>query len=140
MLRGKWVLENLLSAAPPPPPADVPALKTETAAGKPLTLRERDEQHRAERRHARAATRGWTRSASRWKTSTRSAGGANATASSRSTRAASSLKGRSSTEFAGLKKVLLRQPEQFVGTVTERLLMYASAATCSTMTRRPCAP
>jgi hypothetical protein len=47
VLRGKWVLENLLSAAPPPPPADVPALKTETAPGKPLTLREAMIQHRA---------------------------------------------------------------------------------------------
>ena len=47
VLRGKWVLENLLSAAPPPPPADVPSLKTETAPGKPLTLREAMIQHRA---------------------------------------------------------------------------------------------
>ena len=29
VIRGKWVLENLLSAAPPPPPPNVPALKTE---------------------------------------------------------------------------------------------------------------
>src|SRR5438552_11503640 len=28
VVRGKWVLENLLSSAPPPPPANVPALKT----------------------------------------------------------------------------------------------------------------
>src|SRR5688572_11542788 len=47
VLRGKWVLENLLSAAPPPPPADVPSLKTETTPGKPLTLREAMVQHRA---------------------------------------------------------------------------------------------
>ena len=32
VLRGKWVLENLLSAAPPPPPADIPALTTEGGA------------------------------------------------------------------------------------------------------------
>ena len=47
VLRGKWVLENLLSAAPPPPPADVPSLKTETSPGKPLTLRDAMIQHRA---------------------------------------------------------------------------------------------
>ena len=29
VVRGKWVLENLLSAAPPPPPPNIPALKTE---------------------------------------------------------------------------------------------------------------
>ena len=47
VLRGKWVLENLLSAAPPPPPPDVPSLNTEKAPGKPLTLREAMIQHRA---------------------------------------------------------------------------------------------
>src|SRR6185295_19234609 len=36
VVRGKWVLENLLSAAPPPPPPNIPALKTEGAdAGQP---------------------------------------------------------------------------------------------------------
>src|SRR5437762_8220464 len=29
VLRGKWVLENILSSPPPPPPANVPALKIE---------------------------------------------------------------------------------------------------------------
>ena len=46
VLRGKWVLENLLGAPPPPPPPDVPALAAaaETSAG---SLREALEQHRA---------------------------------------------------------------------------------------------
>ena len=45
--RGKWVLENLLGAAPPPPPPGTPELKE--AGDKPLegTLRQRMEQHRA---------------------------------------------------------------------------------------------
>src|SRR6185312_4483389 len=48
VVRGKWVLENLLSAAPPPPPADVPALKTEgTEPGRTLTMREAMTAHRA---------------------------------------------------------------------------------------------
>jgi hypothetical protein len=46
VLRGKWVLENLLGAPPPPPPPDVPALK-ESSQAKPTTVRERLEQHRA---------------------------------------------------------------------------------------------
>jgi hypothetical protein len=46
VLRGKWILENLLGAPPPPPPPDVPALK-ENSRTKPTTVRERLEQHRA---------------------------------------------------------------------------------------------
>jgi len=44
-VRGKWVLENLLGAAPPPPPANVPVLN-ETDLGKTVSMRERMEQHR----------------------------------------------------------------------------------------------
>jgi hypothetical protein len=48
VVRGKWVLENLLSAAPPPPPANIPALKTESAEpGRMLTMREAMTAHRA---------------------------------------------------------------------------------------------
>jgi hypothetical protein len=45
--RGKWVLENLLDAAPPPPPPNVPALAEGHAAELAGTLRQRMEQHRA---------------------------------------------------------------------------------------------
>jgi hypothetical protein len=43
--RGKWVLENLLDAAPPPPPPNVPVLDSETQLKG--TLRQQMEQHRA---------------------------------------------------------------------------------------------
>jgi hypothetical protein len=46
VLRGKWVLENLLGAPPPPPPPNVPPLKENTPGQKPAALRERMEQHR----------------------------------------------------------------------------------------------
>jgi hypothetical protein len=45
--RGKWILTNLLGIPPTPPPPNVPALK-ENGEGKPLSLRERMEQHRAD--------------------------------------------------------------------------------------------
>ncbi len=45
--RGKWVLENLLDAAPPPPPPNVPALAEDGKAELTGTLRQRMEQHRA---------------------------------------------------------------------------------------------
>jgi len=46
VVRGKWVLENILGNPPPPPPPDVPALE-ETTTGQTLTMREAMEQHRA---------------------------------------------------------------------------------------------
>jgi hypothetical protein len=46
VLRGKWVLENLLGTPPPPPPPDVPALE-EKNLGTAASLRERLEGHRA---------------------------------------------------------------------------------------------
>jgi hypothetical protein len=46
VLRGKWILENLLDSAPPPPPPNVPPLE-ETSLGANATVRQRLEQHRA---------------------------------------------------------------------------------------------
>ena len=124
VLRGKWVLENLLSAAPPPPPANVPSLKTETAPGKPLTLREAMTQHRAAPScagcHARMDPIGFAMenfdAVGRWR--------------DRDGQQPIDATGvfPEGTKFdgiPGLKKELMRQPEQFVGTVAERLLMYA---------------
>ena len=47
--RGKWIMEVLLGSPPPPPPPNVPPLedtKAATAGGKPLSTRERMEEHR----------------------------------------------------------------------------------------------
>src|SRR5260370_16138204 len=45
VLRGKWVLEQILGTPPPPPPPDVPALEdTKKLEG---SLRQRMEQHRS---------------------------------------------------------------------------------------------
>jgi mono/diheme cytochrome c family protein len=45
VLRGKWILENLIGTAPPPPPANVPPLETKAGAA-PRTIRERMASHR----------------------------------------------------------------------------------------------
>jgi hypothetical protein len=48
VLRGKWILENVLGVKPPPPPPNVPALKDQdNAGGKILSMRERMVAHRA---------------------------------------------------------------------------------------------
>ncbi len=124
VLRGKWVLENLLSAAPPPPPANLPSLKTDTAPGKPLTLREAMIQHRAAPAcagcHARMDPIGFAMenfdAVGRW----RERDGEQAIDATGVFPEGTKFEG-----IPGLKRELLRQPEQFVGTVAERLLMYA---------------
>jgi mono/diheme cytochrome c family protein len=45
VLRGKWILENLLNAPPPPPPPSVPALD-DTKVGEAASLRQQMEAHR----------------------------------------------------------------------------------------------
>ena len=45
VLRGKWILENLLNAPPPPPPPSVPALD-DTKIGQSASLRQQMEEHR----------------------------------------------------------------------------------------------
>lgn len=48
VLRGKWVLENILASPPPPPPVNIPPLEdTKGAPGETLTLRQRMEIHPA---------------------------------------------------------------------------------------------
>jgi hypothetical protein len=47
VIRGKWVLENLLGSAPPPPPDGIPALQ-EKDLGTAASLRQRLEQHRSD--------------------------------------------------------------------------------------------
>jgi mono/diheme cytochrome c family protein len=46
VLRGVWVLENLLGMPPPPPPPNIPDLETKTADGRSLSIREQMEVHR----------------------------------------------------------------------------------------------
>jgi hypothetical protein len=46
VLRGKWILENVLGTPVPPPPPNVPALKDNAPGAKPLSVRERLEEHR----------------------------------------------------------------------------------------------
>jgi len=125
VLRGKWVLENLLSAAPPPPPPNIPALKTEgKRAGETLSMREAMTQHRANPAcascHARMDPIGFAMenfdAVGKW----RDSDGGNAIDASGVFPDGVKFDGMS-----GLKKVLLDHPDQFVDTVAGKLLMYS---------------
>jgi hypothetical protein len=125
VLRGKWVLENLLSAPPPPPPPDVPALKTDgPEPGKTLTMREAMTQHRANPAcagcHARMDPIGFSMenfdALGKWRE--RDAG---------TTIDASGVLpvGTRFEGIPGLRKMLLEHSDEYVATVAEKLLMYA---------------
>jgi hypothetical protein len=125
VVRGKWVLENLLASPPPPPPPDVPALKTEgREPGTMLTMREAMTQHRANPAcascHARMDPIGFAMehfdAVGRWRD----------TDSGAALDVAGTLPGGIAFDgVAGLKRELVRQPEPFLHNISERLLMYA---------------
>ena len=126
VLRGKYVLSNILGAPPPPPPPNVPALVTEAGdSGKRLSMRESMAQHRnnpvCATCHARMDPIGFALdnfdAVGQWRTSDESG-----------TPIDASGVFPDGTRFegvAGLRQLLLRRPEQFVSTLTENLLIYA---------------
>ncbi|MCY4025953.1 MAG: DUF1592 domain-containing protein [Acidobacteria bacterium] len=123
VLRGKWVLENLLGAPPPPPPPDVPALAdgAGTSAG---SLREALERHRANPAcaacHARLDPLGFA--LERF-----DAVGAHRTEEDGVPVEASGAlpDGTLVDGPAGLRQVLLDRRQEFVETLAARLLTYA---------------
>lgn len=125
VMRGKWVLENILGAPPPPAPPDVPSLKENNTEGKAPSMRERMAQHRANPAcascHQLMDPIGLSMenfdAIGRWRT--RSEAGTPVDA-------AGGLPGAAPFDgVAGLRQALLARPELFVTTVTEKLLTYA---------------
>ncbi len=47
VIRGKWILEQILGTPPPPPPPDVPPLPEQSHTNQSASLRQRLEQHRS---------------------------------------------------------------------------------------------
>ena len=124
VLRGKWVLENLLGAPPPPPPPDVPSFPERGDHGEPATVRELLEMHRRSPAcagcHAPMDPLGFALeqfdAIGRWRTTDGDAPidahGVMPT-------------GDAFDGLAGLKEMLAGNPEPLVRTVTEKLLAYA---------------
>jgi mono/diheme cytochrome c family protein len=125
VLRGKYVLDNLLASPPPPPPPDVPSLATEDAKdGAPLTLREAMIRHRANpvcaACHAKMDPIGFALehfdAVGRWRDED-----AGMPIDSRS----ELPDGRVIDGPEGVQAFLTSRPELFVSALTEKLLMYA---------------
>ncbi len=123
VLRGKWVLESLIGTPPPPPPPDVPALE-DNAVSAGLPVRERLRKHRANPAcascHDTIDPAGFALenfdAVGRWRDSE----------ADRPVDTSGGLPDGSAFEgVAGLEASLLRRPEVFVTTLTEKLLTFA---------------
>ena len=122
VVRGKWILENMLGTPPPPPPANVPALRDSTVSSS-LTIRERLAEHRAN-----AACAGCHKlidpvgfslenfdAVGRWRT----------VEDGQPIDSTGSLPGGIRfTGVDGLEQALRDRPEMLVGTMVEKLLTY----------------
>jgi hypothetical protein len=126
VLRGKWVLENLLGTPPPPPPPDVPPLEEKSKDGAPLTMRQMMEQHRA---NAVCASCHKLMDPIGFALENFDAVGRLRTtyADTNSPVDASGVlyDGSKFQGVAELRQILLSHPEQFARTLTEKLLTYA---------------
>ncbi len=124
VLRGKFVLENLLGSPPPEPPPNVPALEEASEDGRQLTMREAMAQHRENPAcrvcHAAMDPIGFSLenydAVGKWRNRF---AGVDVDASGLLPDGAA-FDGRK-----GLQQLLLDRPDDFVGTVTEKLLTYA---------------
>ena len=128
VVRGKWLLENLLGAPPPPPPPEVPELSESDDEDQPSTMRERMARHRASPAcaacHATIDPLGFALenfdAVGRWRTSEGQDGALiDATGALPD--------GAPFDGPAEFRAALLREPwrTEFVSTFTEKLLTYA---------------
>jgi len=123
-MRGRWLLANMLGAPPPPPPADIPALKEAGADGQPRSLRERMELHRKNPAcascHQRMDPLGFALenfdAVGKWRTASDGA----AIDPSASFPDGSTFEG-----IAGLRTLLVSHQEDFVRTLSGKLLAFA---------------
>jgi mono/diheme cytochrome c family protein len=125
VIRGKWILENIFGTPPPAPPANVPELKEERDPSKVLPMRDQMAQHRANpvcaSCHAQMDELGFALenfdAIGEWRDIDAAGSPIDASA-----------KLPDGTTFTGpteLRKVLLKHSDDFLTTLTEKLLTYA---------------
>jgi Protein of unknown function (DUF1592)/Protein of unknown function (DUF1588)/Protein of unknown function (DUF1585)/Protein of unknown function (DUF1587)/Protein of unknown function (DUF1595)/Planctomycete cytochrome C len=124
VVRGKWILENILGTPVPPPPPDVPALKGNQEGQRPRTMREQMADHRANAVcascHKTMDSIGFAMenfdAVGAWRT--REPGGPIDATGELSD-------GTKVDGVVTLRNALVSRPELFAGTLTEKLLVYA---------------
>lgn len=125
VVRGNWILKNILGVPPPPPPPDIPDLKEAKTGGRELSMRERMAEHRANPTCASCHTLmdpvGFGLE------------NFDAIGRFRTTEAGVPIDASGElwdgTRFDGvaeLEEALLRRPELFLTTLTEKLLVFAT--------------
>jgi Protein of unknown function (DUF1592)/Protein of unknown function (DUF1588)/Protein of unknown function (DUF1585)/Protein of unknown function (DUF1587)/Protein of unknown function (DUF1595) len=125
VIRGKWILDNLLGVPPPPPPPNVPALEDPKTISAALPMRERLAQHRSNpvcaNCHKQMDPVGFALenydAVGRWRIVD---AGVPIDASG------TLFDGTTVEGVDDLQAALLRRPELFVGTLTEKLLTFAN--------------
>ena len=125
IIRGKYVISNLLNTPPLPPPANVPLLEDSAPANRPSTVREQLELHRANPAcaacHRNIDPVGFAlenfNAVGQWQDTTREGLEIDS--------AGVLVDGTLVDGPLELRNALLARPEVFVGTVTEKLMTYA---------------
>jgi hypothetical protein len=124
VLRGKWILENIMGAPPPAPPPNVPPFPENEEGAKPRAIREILEEHRRNPAcascHAVMDPLGFSLenfdATGEWRTKDKSGPIDPSGVLADGTKVDGPL---------ALRQALLKQPERFVSTMTEKLLTYA---------------
>ena len=135
VVRGVWLLENVLGTPPAPAPPDVPSLPSAREGGASRSVRERLEQHRTNAIcascHNTIDPLGFALeefdAIGRWRAT--NGGGTPFDTGIPIDASGTLIDGTELHGLAGLRNVILEREDQFVETVTEKLLTYALGRT-----------
>jgi hypothetical protein len=124
VVRGKWLLENFLNYSPPPPPPDVPDLPPQAKGQQARSMRERVEQHRSN--PVCAACHNVMDPLGFALENYDAIGRYRATADGLPIDTSGvTPDGQTFDGLAGLRDIMVSRRDDFVSTVTEKLLVYA---------------